>query len=502
MWKLAIEDDQGNKTVVNLVRDEYSIGRSEENTVRLTERNISRRHASLRHNGSGWLLQDQQSYNGCFVNGVRVAEPHKLDHGDLVQLGDYRLEVVDETATASVPIPGGPDVISKSQTLLGQPDRLVMTSQPTPGVEYAMTGARIVIGRGEECDISINHASVSRVHAEIHPLGDGRYEIIDRESANGIRVNGVELQRSLIDFRDTIELGDVVMKYIAAGQIYRPTADESQQIAAYPVLPSERNTPAPVVESRVAAPGLPPTVKIFAALFMMALLVVLGMVVFGGKKPPSAEGEIAAVVDPATRTLEEARGLLERGEVEAAHLKVTGEIAEDSNVRESEEFRDIEARWADMLFEQAGAENDPAQRRTILERISGTTTVDSARRTRAANEIAALDEGVDVDSLPSASVVKLDPEATRKPQGSDIVRKNPFEDAPRPKPAAPKEPGEAPKPAAGGANTNDVFDGERQKNIALKNALKAKVQSGKGTEQDARLLRALCRQLGDMSCAH
>src|SRR5688572_27281893 len=95
MWKLSIEDDQGNKTVVNLVRDEYSVGRAEENTVRLTERNISRRHAKLKRNGVGWLLEDMASYNGCFVNGVRVAEPQRLEHGDLVQLGDYRLEILD-----------------------------------------------------------------------------------------------------------------------------------------------------------------------------------------------------------------------------------------------------------------------------------------------------------------------------------------------------------------------------------------------------------------------
>ena len=36
MWKLSIEDDQGQQTVVNLVRDEYSIGRAEANTIRLT----------------------------------------------------------------------------------------------------------------------------------------------------------------------------------------------------------------------------------------------------------------------------------------------------------------------------------------------------------------------------------------------------------------------------------------------------------------------------------
>src|SRR6185503_15470220 len=45
--KLIIEDDEGRKTVVPFVRDEITIGRQEGNTIRLTERNVSRRHARL-----------------------------------------------------------------------------------------------------------------------------------------------------------------------------------------------------------------------------------------------------------------------------------------------------------------------------------------------------------------------------------------------------------------------------------------------------------------------
>src|SRR3954471_2989210 len=62
MWKLSIEDDQANQTVVDLSRDEYTIGRDVVNTVRLTERNISRKHALLRKNGVGWVVKDLTSY--------------------------------------------------------------------------------------------------------------------------------------------------------------------------------------------------------------------------------------------------------------------------------------------------------------------------------------------------------------------------------------------------------------------------------------------------------
>ncbi len=35
MWKLTIEDDQAKRTVVHLVRDDYSVGRAEANAIRL-----------------------------------------------------------------------------------------------------------------------------------------------------------------------------------------------------------------------------------------------------------------------------------------------------------------------------------------------------------------------------------------------------------------------------------------------------------------------------------
>src|SRR5512142_2710775 len=100
MWKLSIEDDQGATTVVQLARGEYTIGRGEENTIRLTERNISRRHARLVKQDGNWILFDLGSYNGCFVNGVRTGESQLVGPKDLIQLGDYRLEFITDESLA------------------------------------------------------------------------------------------------------------------------------------------------------------------------------------------------------------------------------------------------------------------------------------------------------------------------------------------------------------------------------------------------------------------
>lgn len=510
MWKLSIEDDQANKTVVNLVRDEYSIGRAEENTVRLTERNISRLHAKLARNGTGWVLEDGASYNGCFVNGVRVSEPQGLEHGDLVQVGDYRLEITDEQVSQAAFAKSTVPAMAKGQSMMSQPDRLVMLAGPTPGAEFALAGARVVIGRGEECEISVNHASVSRVHSEIQALGDGRYEIVDRESANGLRVNGVDLKRSLLDARDTIELGDVVFKFIPAGQIYHPGADTTTQIGAVGASMLERHTPAPGVgmERRTAANvGIPPILKGVAGLAFLGVLVMVGMVALGNRQPTAGD-PAAQPGDTTLQVLADAMTLVQNGDVEAAHNKVTGEIPENSNARQSNEFKDIEARWADMLLDLAGREPDPQKKRALLERVAKATSVDSVRRKRASNEIAVLDQGVDPSELPSAPKPEgtpADAAAVAPALSGGIVRSDPFA-TPGSKPRKPEPYAAKPKPSApetGGPDVKDLAQsGDRAKLTSAKNALKGKAASGKASDSELRMLKALCRQLGDMSCVN
>ena len=96
MYKLVIQDDEGKTTVVPLIRDELTIGRKEGNTIRLTERNVSRRHARLiRQNGS-ITIEDLNSYNGIRVNGSRIQGRCQIRETDRVQIGDYLIELKSE----------------------------------------------------------------------------------------------------------------------------------------------------------------------------------------------------------------------------------------------------------------------------------------------------------------------------------------------------------------------------------------------------------------------
>lgn len=106
--KLIIEDDEGRKTVVPFAREEITIGRQEGNTIRLTERNVSRRHARLLRQNGHVLIEDLGSYNGIRVNGDRISGQVQVNDGDLIQIGDYDLALQNEQVAPTVPLEQAP----------------------------------------------------------------------------------------------------------------------------------------------------------------------------------------------------------------------------------------------------------------------------------------------------------------------------------------------------------------------------------------------------------
>lgn len=82
-------------TVFEIMGVEATIGREAGNTIQLSNDNtVSRRHARLLQQGHGWVIRDEGSSNGTWVNGVRVTE-HPLRPGDEIQIGStfFRWEV-------------------------------------------------------------------------------------------------------------------------------------------------------------------------------------------------------------------------------------------------------------------------------------------------------------------------------------------------------------------------------------------------------------------------
>ena len=418
MWKLVIEDDEGKRTVVPLTRDDYTVGRKEGNTIRLTERNVSREHAKIRKSANGavngaaadpnaapspFVLEDLTSYNGVYVNGLRVAQPQGLQHGDLIQIGDYRIVLQDDavaedagsmaTTTQDMKSTMPTGAANRGSQLMERPNRFVMLAGPTPGAEYSLDQERVTIGRAEECTISVNHNSVSRLHCEVHALGDGRFEIIDKGSSNGVRVNGSDLRRGIVEPGDILELGDVRFRFVGAGQIFIPTpGDAASQLETI----GDRPPSAPRSErgGRPADGGSVVPWVLVGALF--AIILVGGFAYWQrsqqqGNTVPSATTTTAVPEDKDQLALQAAKKLCDDGDCEAAHDKLVISVSDKSPLRQSADYQNIETRWADVLLDRAEKEKDPAKRRALYRLIEQTTTVPSSRRDIATAKLQEMD---------------------------------------------------------------------------------------------------------------
>ena len=73
-----------------LSRPSAIIGRSKDSDIRVSDPNVSRRHAEIRQDGSSYWIVDLDSTNGVSVNG-RAVKRAKLDDEDRITLGSTEL---------------------------------------------------------------------------------------------------------------------------------------------------------------------------------------------------------------------------------------------------------------------------------------------------------------------------------------------------------------------------------------------------------------------------
>lgn len=78
-----------------LTKERTIIGREKSCDVVIPDPSVSRRHAEILHNESGWLIRDTGSTNGLSVNGVATAQA-RVYNGDVINLGRTKLEFQED----------------------------------------------------------------------------------------------------------------------------------------------------------------------------------------------------------------------------------------------------------------------------------------------------------------------------------------------------------------------------------------------------------------------
>ena len=382
MWKLRIEDDEGEQTEVPIIRDEITIGRKEGNTIRLTERNVSRRHARLVREQGALFVEDVAARYGIKKNGEKIQERAEFTDQDTFLIGDYRLTLKAEGAEASDPMEeaslngasanGVGDFASSptevkplkaspqrahegTEILPAMPAKLVIVSSNFAGQEFPLSRKEMVIGRGEDCDIIIDHRSVSQKHAKIVREGGANYQIVDLNSKNGVRIGGEKYNSTYIKRGDIVELGHVKFRFVEPGENYVFTPQ------------SVEDAPAPVAAAGSSSSNLPYLVGagVVGLLGIVALVVVLNL---GGD---DGDGGVETGADAQAATVQNEEG--GDDEVEPVAPPEEGDDRVASGITRAEDHidrGDVEKALGVLEGLKEYAEPTPEEKRTIEKLVS------------------------------------------------------------------------------------------------------------------------------------
>ena len=244
------------------LREKSTIGRSDNCDIQLLDAGLSRSHGLFEVSDETLSYIDLGSSNGSYINGLKVLQPEILYDGDILSLGDCRLEVhcpatrsevKQDTgdATRYVDVESDNNAIpamwsdhagleSASQTqfvaaseraetddnyaatralapAIGDVPRLLVITEAMRGKVFDLIDSSNSehswnIGREENSDIVLRDASVSGKHAQLIKNGN-RWKIVNWMSTNGTFVNGAKGLSTYLKHGDIIGIGSIEMAF-------------------------------------------------------------------------------------------------------------------------------------------------------------------------------------------------------------------------------------------------------------------------------------------------
>ncbi|MFL5352005.1 adenylate/guanylate cyclase domain-containing protein [Archangium sp.] len=102
-----------DEQVFELPEGPVTIGRTEESTICVLHKSLSRRHARLEREGERVVLMDLSSKNGTFVNELRI-DRYELRDGESFRCGEVRFKLVPSTRV--LPLDLSPTQVQSLQT--------------------------------------------------------------------------------------------------------------------------------------------------------------------------------------------------------------------------------------------------------------------------------------------------------------------------------------------------------------------------------------------------
>jgi len=215
-----------------LIGDSFTIGSSDDATIRIDAIGMSEIHATIFKEGSDFLIKVDNPACMVSVNGRLVKDSREVREGDLMIVSQIHCKLKGEQVE--------PEDDNRTRIRMALP-KYVMRG--VSGVYFGKTfplRGKTSLGRHSENDIFVNVDGVSRKHAVISVLADG-LEIEDLDSSNGTYVNGDKITKQKIDIGDEIKLDNIRFLIQSPGM----QVDKTTQKFKTNDTPTKQKTPAP-----------------------------------------------------------------------------------------------------------------------------------------------------------------------------------------------------------------------------------------------------------------
>lgn len=230
-----------------LYKDSVSIGRAPENEIAIENLAVSRRHAEIVKENGSYVIEDLNSANGTFVNGVQVTRTEIQDK-DVIGIGKHKLYFYNQQVA--------PMQMVEKTMLVTRPATTKATLRIVKGKQkdqlFELSKVENRIGRAADNEIRLGDWFISKHHAEIVRRGMV-YVVRDLGSWRHTYVNGQIVDEQVLKPGDEVQFGPkIAMVFEVAdgtaareGSGRKPVELEGVD-QPLPIAASDPNTPLPI----------------------------------------------------------------------------------------------------------------------------------------------------------------------------------------------------------------------------------------------------------------
>lgn len=231
MPKLTLLIGRKAMQVYDLDKDTIVIGREDDVDIVIDNPSVSRKHAHVRKEGAGWVVEDLGSSNGTFLHGEKISGPQPIKEGDEIGFGKFSVvfgkavgDAVDQAAKAApkhaaADSVGGTMQIKSHEVkeLLKESERkrrahLQWESGGRKGTHYLSDAPAVLFGTDELCDVKV--PAGPKHHLLVMNTKEG-CEVRNLAMFGGMKVGGRTTKKAVLKDGDVVQMGGLIINFVA-----------------------------------------------------------------------------------------------------------------------------------------------------------------------------------------------------------------------------------------------------------------------------------------------